>query len=197
MPKGIPLTRKEFEEKRYEIAHKAADLILEKGYTETSVKKIAKAVGIGKSTLYDYFSTKDEIIIYLLDELLAELMQGAKKILNREESAAECLRNVMCMHLRLLMRNKSYLLKLTLEAQKLGSKAQQDYQVRRYAYQDLIIDLIDDGINEGSFRPVNSAIVMKTLMAVLSTITFTSRPVGSPDKMLEDALDLILKGIQA
>ena len=57
--KGL-YTIPEFVEKRYERAHKAADLILVKGFRETSVSQIAKAAGIGKSTLYDYFSTKDD-----------------------------------------------------------------------------------------------------------------------------------------
>jgi hypothetical protein len=102
----------------------------------------------------------------------------------------------MAMHLSVLMRNKAYLLKLTIEAQKLGSEALQEYQRKRYAYLDLIQGLIDEGIKEGRFRRVNSAVVMKVMMAMLSTITFSSRPTGSPEEMLESAMDLILRGIQ-
>jgi len=197
MPKGIPLTKEELEEKRYEIAHKAAGLILEKSFTKTSVSMIARSVGMGKSTLYDYFSTKDEILIYLLDEPLEELTQQAKSIIAGNDSALERLYKVMYMHLEVLLRNKAYLLKLTLEAQRLDAEGQQRYQVKRYAYQDLVRALIEEGIEEGNYRPVDSAIVMKTLMAMMSTVAFTTRPVGSPEEMLDSALDMLLRGIQS
>ena len=143
MPKGIPLTKEEYAERRHKIAHIAADLILEKGFTETSVQKIAKAVGIGKSTMYDYFSTKDEIILYLMDEPLEELTQRAKAIIDSKGKAGERLYKVMFIHLEVLLRNKAYLIKLTFEAQRLGSEAQQYYQKKRYAYQDLLKALIE------------------------------------------------------
>jgi len=197
MPKGTPLTREELEEKRYEIAHKAADLIIDRGFNETSVNQIAKAVGMGKSTLYDYFSTKDEIFLYLLDEPIEELTRQAKAIIAGKGNALERLHKVMYMHLEVLLRNKAYLLKLTFEAQRLDAEGQLHYQEKRYAYQDLLQALIEEGIEEGSFRPVDSAIVMKTLMAMMSTVAFTSRPVGSPKEMLDSTLDMLLRGIQS
>jgi AcrR family transcriptional regulator len=195
MPKGIPLTKEEMEERRREIAHAAADLILEKGFNETSVNQIAKAVGMGKSTLYDYFSNKDELFLYLLDEPLLEVTHLVEAIIATEGNAAERLNRVMHMHLEVLLRNKAYLLKLTLEAQRLSAESQQHYQVKRYAYQDLIRDLVEEGITEGSFRPVDSAMVMKSLLSIMSTVAFTSRPVGTREEMLDKALDLILRGI--
>ena len=197
MPKGIPLTKDELEEKRYEIAHKAADLIIDRGFTKTSVSQIAKAAGIGKSTLYDYFSTKDEIFLYLLDEPIEELTQQAKAIIAGKGSALERLYKVMYMHLEVLLRNRAYLLKLTFEAQRLDAEGQQHYQEKRYAYQDLLRALIEEGIEEGSYRPVDSAIVMKTLMAMMSTVAFTTRPVGTPKEMLDSTLDMLLRGIQS
>lgn len=196
MPKGIPLTPEEFEERRYAIAHAAADLILEKGFNETSVSQIARAVGMGKSTLYDYFETKDEIILYLLDEPLDEITQRARAIIAGDGDAIERLNRVMRMHLEVLLRNKAFLLKLTFEAQRLSVESQEYYQAKRYAYQDLLRGLIEEGIQEGSFRPVDSAMVMKTLLSMMSTVIFTTRPVGTPEEMLDISLDIVLRGIR-
>ena len=80
MPKGIPLTEDYRLEKRLAIAHAAAEMIFEKGYNETSMNQIAQKVGIGKSTIYDYFSSKDEIILLLLDEPLGEVRSRAEEI---------------------------------------------------------------------------------------------------------------------
>ena len=64
MPKGIPLTEEEQANRRHEIFHKVVHVFAKKGFHETSMREIAASAGLGKSTLYDYFKTKDEILLY-------------------------------------------------------------------------------------------------------------------------------------
>jgi AcrR family transcriptional regulator len=195
MPKGIPRTKKEMEERRREIAYVAADLIFKKGFNETSVSQIAKAAGIGKSTLYDFFSTKDEIILLLMDEPLAEMTHRAEAIIASDDSVANRLNQVMHMHLDILMRDRAFILKLAFEAQRLSLEAQQKYQVKRYTYQDLIVGLVEEGIADGSFREIDAAMVMKILLASMSSVVYTTRPAGTPQEMLDKVLDMLLSGL--
>ncbi len=197
MPKGIRLTEKEREDRRREIAHIAADMIFEKGFNETSVSQIAKAAGMGKSSFYDYFPTKDDIILCLLDEPLSELNHLADTIIDGEGSVVERLRKLMKKHLEILLQDKAFILKLTLAAQSLSTENQQRYQAKRYAYQDRLQGLIEEGITQGSIRPINAAVAMKSLLAIMTPVVFTTRPVGSAEEMLDDALDIFLRGIQA
>ena len=60
MPKGIPLTDLELASRRQEIAHIAMQLFIKQGFSETSMREIGDAAGVGKSTLYDYFPSKDD-----------------------------------------------------------------------------------------------------------------------------------------
>jgi len=64
MPKGIPLTEAEQIRRRHEIFDASVKLFLKNGFQETSMREIAETAGIGKSTLYDYFKTKDEILVW-------------------------------------------------------------------------------------------------------------------------------------
>jgi len=50
----------------------ALKLFSEKGYDKTSIEDIARVAGIGKTTIYGYFATKDEIFLFYCDEELAE-----------------------------------------------------------------------------------------------------------------------------
>ena len=58
-------------------------------------------------------------------------------------------------------------------------------------------NLIEEGIEEGNFRPVNAAVTMKALIAMMGPVVFTTRPAGTPEQMLDDALELFFKGIEA
>ena len=92
---------------------------------------------------------------------------------------------------------QDFYLKLSFEVQRLAIESQQRIQVRRHAYQDLIRRLIDDGIQEGAFRTVDSLLVARLLITALTPTVFTSRPTGTPEEMLESGFDIILKGIKA
>jgi AcrR family transcriptional regulator len=49
----------------------AAELIVVRGYDETTIDDIAEASGIPKATLYYYFAGKDEIMSFLLNDIVA------------------------------------------------------------------------------------------------------------------------------
>ena len=197
MPKGIPLTEEELDRRRHEIFGASVHLFLEKGFSETSIREIADAADMGKSTLYDYFKTKDEILLWGVEDQILDLTVAAQEIVSQPVSAMVRLRQVMKIHLDYLVANKEFYLKLSFEVQRLALESQQRIQVKRHAYQDLVRRLIDDGVQEGIFRPVNTLLVSRTLITALTPAVYTSRPTGTPQEMLDEALDIIMKGIQA
>jgi len=197
MPKGIPLTEEELDRRRHEIFNASVHLFLEDGFRETSMREIADAANMGKSTLYDYFKTKEEILLWGVEDQIQDLTALAQEIMNRPISAMERLREVMKTHLEYLIDNKEFYLKLSFEVQRLTLESQQRIQVKRHTYQDLIRRLIDDGIQEGIFRPVDALLVSRTLITALTPAVYTSRPTGTPQQMLEEAFDIIMKGIRA
>ena len=196
MPKGIPLTEEEQQRRRKEIFDASAHLFLENGFHESTMREIADAAGIGKSTLYDYFKSKDDIMISYFENELQLITDRAQEIMNQEQSIVEKLRKIMQMHLEYLVDNKNFYLKLTVEAQRLSIQSQQRIQTRRHAYQDLLRNLIEEGIRLGELRPVNPLLAARSIFTLLSTAVFTSRPTGTPEEMLEDALVIFFEGVQ-
>lgn len=196
MPKGIPLTDEILLEKRLAIAHAAAELIFQNGYNETSMSQIARKMGIGKSTIYDYFSSKDEIILLLLDEPLGEVRTRAEEIEAEAGTAVERLTSILEMHLDVLLRDRAFIFKLSFEFQRLPMVVQGRHEIKRQVYQDLLIRLIESGIEDGSFRPVDPDIAVKIMLSTLSSVILTTRPNGTPREMLNKGLDLIFKGLE-
>lgn len=196
MPKGIPLTKEEQEKRRHEIFHQVVQIFSKKGFYETSMREIADAAGLGKSTLYDYFKTKDEILIYFFEDQLRDMTQEAQKIALQNLSANERLRQITEKYLESLQANKSLFLKLMQESQRLKLESQKQVQAKRYGYQDLVRALIDEGIREGVFRKVNSLLAARLLISSISSAVYGSRSTGSPQEMLQETLDIFFKGIE-
>lgn len=196
MPKGIPLTNDELSRRRREIFAAATHLFVEKGFNETSMREIGDAAGIGKSTLYDYFPSKDEILISFVMEEVRQMTAWATEIVVRDMSASKKLRLILERHLEYMVDSKQLYLKLTLETQRLNFESQQRVQTLRHTYQDMLCDLVREGMHDGEFRLVNPLMAVRGMLAMLTSAIYTSRPTGTPKEMLHDAFDIIFKGLE-
>ena len=59
-------------QKKKDIALACKGLILNKGINNITVSEVAKTAGIGKGTVYEYFSNKDDIVFELVDILMSQ-----------------------------------------------------------------------------------------------------------------------------
>lgn len=64
------------EQTRREVLSAAEELFQSQGYSETSLGDIAAFVGIGRTTLYEYFSDKEDILACMVEETLPQLIDG-------------------------------------------------------------------------------------------------------------------------
>lgn len=62
------------------IVSAAMKLFVQHGYLSVSVKDIAKEAGISQGLMYNYFKSKEKLLVYIIDDMIndmAELMQSA------------------------------------------------------------------------------------------------------------------------
>lgn len=71
---------------RRQILDAAQELFSEHGYQETSLGDIAAFIGIGRTTLYEYFKDKEDLLASLVDETLPEVFQEMATLLRPEDS---------------------------------------------------------------------------------------------------------------
>lgn len=64
--------------KRNEIINSAVNLIIKKGYFNTSVLDITKGAQISKGSFYTYFESKDSIILEMIQKDLRRLLLNRK-----------------------------------------------------------------------------------------------------------------------
>ncbi|MFT4201635.1 TetR/AcrR family transcriptional regulator, partial [Gordonia sp. (in: high G+C Gram-positive bacteria)] len=74
---------------REEILDAAAELFTTRGFTATSTRMIAEAVGIRQASMYHYFSTKDDILATLLETTVAGPLERARELLDDDGPALD------------------------------------------------------------------------------------------------------------
>jgi AcrR family transcriptional regulator len=75
--------------RRMEIAKAAIDVLSAKGFERTTIQEIADAAGIGKGTIYEYFKSKEEIIIYTGNALFDSMFQSVDTAFNNLKTPGE------------------------------------------------------------------------------------------------------------
>ena len=69
------------------IVNGAVQLFSKKGYTATSIDDIRKFIGISKGNIYTYFSSKDELYVYVLELSVKQWLLEVEQEINHLQSA--------------------------------------------------------------------------------------------------------------
>lgn len=85
-PRLVP-ARRRGQTAREEILDAAAELFTRHGYTGTSTRMIAEAVGIRQASMYHYFGTKDDILATLLETTVVASLDRARVLLDEDGDA--------------------------------------------------------------------------------------------------------------
>lgn len=81
MPPTKP--KQDREEKRSELVDAARRLSIEDGYDATSMAALARAAGVAPNTIYWYFDDKDDVLIAVLDAVLADALADYRSLLDQ------------------------------------------------------------------------------------------------------------------
>lgn len=73
--------RKKMDDKQRHIANSALRLFIQKGTEPTSLQDVFESANISKGTFYNYFSSKDELILGIIRETYAKIRQEVEEVL--------------------------------------------------------------------------------------------------------------------
>lgn len=161
---------------------KAAALIAERGLGETKIEELAEATGIPKATLYYYFTGKEEILVFLLRDLLAQVADAVAIGAESDGSAAQRLARVVRAQLYVMADAPAVWRALVAD---LGRAARMPELAEALvsAYYAPVEKLLIEGAADGSLRAVEDPAA--TSMAIFGAATVA----GLHHLMAGEALD--------
>ena len=83
------LKEKQRQEREALILKAAEDVLMEKGYHETSVDEIAARVGIAKGTVYLHFPSKEDLVVAIFERDMQQLLQSIDSTMESMTTARE------------------------------------------------------------------------------------------------------------
>ncbi|HZE35062.1 MAG TPA: TetR/AcrR family transcriptional regulator [Candidatus Eisenbacteria bacterium] len=188
-------------DKPQQIIEAAVRVFARKGYYNSRVSDIAREAGIAAGTIYLYFKTKDDILVTLFRDKMAEFVDSLRKAIADEPEAASKVRTLVRLHFGLLEEDPELAEVLQVELRQ-GHKFFRGASGQEIgAYFALIGSVLEEGVGEGRFRPSLSVkVATKMLFGAMDQMA-TSWVLGKRGYRLADTADAVaeifLQGVAA
>ncbi|MBT1704478.1 TetR/AcrR family transcriptional regulator [Chryseosolibacter indicus] len=180
---------------REEIISAARSQFQQFGLFKTTMEDIAKAVGKGKSSLYYYFKSKEEIFKAMIREEMEEVFDLVKYAVQRANTAEEKLRAFSSTKIQALHQKASLYGIVFGEISDnplLVKSLKKDYENKELS---LLKDILSFGINNKEFKNVTNDELEHLSYIMLSSIRGIEKGVleECPIKRISDRLDFAQK----
>lgn len=162
-----------------DIIKAAADILRDNGYEATTMKDIAERVNLTAASLYHHFKNKDFLLLAVLELGLGQAIERMTPIVESDLSASEKLQSMIETHIDGITGNPAFGAAMVFEIKSLmnvttagrGNGNKQEFIERRDAFfeqrdafERMFRETIKEGMASGEFRPVDDAIVAKSML---------------------------------
>lgn len=182
---------------RDDILEAAAQVFRQKGFHGASMANIAEAVNLQKASLYHHVSSKQEILLELLDRALELLLERISPIAAQNISADERLRQMIHEYLQILAENTDLSAVLLFEHRSLESKQHARHVPNRDKFEALWRSVLVDGVRTKKFACEDISIATRALLGIMNWTITWYRPNGdlTIKQIADQYSNLLLNGL--
>jgi len=190
---------KEAGNKREQILHAAVEKFLEKDYYQVTVTEIAELAEVGKGTVYEYFSSKEELFKESFYYCADSYLQLFKTHFVEISSARQTMEEIFVKHLALIKENRNKLHLLFNERPQSLQELQSWILERRQELIGGVTGLVKEGIKLGEIRPDVDVEMAGRLFLALNQMVIGEMVILDnielEEERVKDLLDIYWNGI--
>ena len=164
-------------DRRIEILKSAAAAFRRRGYHGASVDEIASALDMTKGNLYYYFENKEEILFACHDYSLDELLALMDEVQGESTRPDDKLRRLILAFIHMML-DELQATALTLDLQALSPTLLKRIITKRDRFDHGLREIIQQGMDEGLFRPGDPKMIGFAIMGAVNWITTWFGPAG-------------------
>jgi len=190
------------EERKDQILDAAGEVFAQKGVYAARMDDVAQKSGLSKGTLYWYFNSKDDILIAIFERMFVREFQQLEII--RDSSGTSSEKIITFTHTALADLNKMLrLMPLAYEFLSLAFRrkfVQESFKRYVNHYIAILVPIIQAGIEQGEFRPVDATAVAIATGAIFEgtiLLWVYDHSLVEVDKHILSGIHFLLAGIQA
>ena len=187
--------------RRDELLDLAATMFAERGLRATTVRDIADSAGILSGSLYHHFKSKEQMVEEVLRDFLDWLFGRYQEIVDTEPNPLERLKGLFMTSFEAIEDRHAQVVIYQDEAKRLSALPQFDFvDARNKEQRKLWIDLLNEGVEQGCFRPDIDVDVVYRFIRDTTWVSVRWYQPGGPltaEEVGRQYLSIVLGGIAA
>lgn len=186
--------------KRKAILDAAMAVFARRGMARTTISDIAREAGIGKGTVYEYFTSKEQVFgeafLHFQHLVDGEIARRTAFL----DDPREKLRQMVAASVAVTVEHADFV-EITFDAWAESIRRRDHFphlETMYRTYRRYLAAILDDGIRRGVFRPVDTAMLASAILAALDGLLLQARMFNAEfalDQAAETLLDSLLSGI--
>ena len=173
MSEKISLRKQKKFRARQQILSAAARQFELHGFANTSIAGIMQEAQLGVGTFYNYFSSKEEVLLTLAKNLREEVTENISTAVQVNQSSAELLEMCCTCTTKVIIENR-FILPLFTGAGEFSDKPEQIPQSLSPGFGELFEEIIQRGQQRGEFRDdVPTNIIAEIIHSIYQTTAFS------------------------
>lgn len=185
-------------DRRTEIRRTAKKLFQERGYAATSMRDLAKEVGIEAASLYNHLSSKEELLQEMCFDIADQFFNAFQSAVASETTISKKLKAAIKAHIGVIARNVDASTVFFHEWMFLNEPELSRFKKLRSKYEQGFRDLIQKGIAEKDFKEANVRLVTFTILSALNATydLYKSKEKLDQEEIAENISNLLFKGLK-
>ncbi len=183
------------------IVEAATGLFHRKGFNTATLDEVARELGLSKAALYNYIPSKGKLLSMIYGQAFEKIFHRIYEIsaapVSPEEKLRQIIRDLIC---NIITDNIAMFSVFFAEENQLPSKDFQKILEEKKRYTRLVVKIIDEGIEKGVFKPVDSRLQAYALLGMCNWLYKWYKPqkeAFSPEAIADHFIALVETGYLA
>lgn len=182
-----------------QILQTAAMLFSKQGYVGTSMRQLAEEIGIEAASIYSHFPSKEALLSAIAWELADAFKDAVEPLYKTPLRPDEKLCEMLRAHIGVIARYQHAAGISLTEWRHLSDEKRASYLQRRDTYEQMFRNVLDDGIRQDVFMPMDPKLVSLVMLSATNMTAHWLNQQGptSVEKLSHQIANLLLGAIHA
>jgi len=190
---------KKKEKKREKMLEVAAELFSKKNYHEVMMDDVARLTDVAKGTVYNYFTSKEELYFTIMSSKLENLNTSLKNKIVSEISTIDSLHTYVIHLYMFMMKYQNFFLMYQKEYMNAQNEFCDELRLMEDELKSILSDVIYKGKRENQFRDIDESFAVKLVLgSIFGAVQRGIENKYTGEKLIEEReklFDFVLHGL--
>jgi AcrR family transcriptional regulator len=185
-------------ERRESLINAAIAVFIEKGFHNATVRDIGRAANMTQGTIYNYVSSKDDILYMVCDRIVAEYNEQARRALDTSHDPVGRVRSAVRAISQVMYRHRREILLIYQDSHLLDKRSRRVILARVEEFIGMFESIITDAARELRVplpHPHLSANMLTFLPVMIALRGWSLKNDVSPEEVIEQITAFIVRGL--